>query len=153
MNAKEMALKNLDGISGIFVKDLEALPESAFTQKFGPKTRTVADIVYEVNLVNAHLAASMRGEPQGAWPDGWVVAPAEFSDKQVIIDAFKSTMQGVIETVNSFSEESMFAPVQTENGETNVFERCRFMTIHMWYHSGQLNFIQTLVGDDGWHWN
>lgn len=40
----------------------------------------------------------------------------------------------------------------TEHGETDRSERCRFIALHVWYHSGQLNFIQTLLGDDDWHW-
>lgn len=31
-------------------------------------------------------------------------------------------------------------------------KQVRFMAVPLWYHSGQLNFIQTLLGDDEWHW-
>ncbi len=39
----------------MFLQDLEALPESAFEASFGGVTRTIPDIVYEVNLVNDHV--------------------------------------------------------------------------------------------------
>ncbi len=56
-------------------------------------------------------------------------------------------------TVEGMSSEELNATILTEEGETTRFERCRFMTLHVWYHSGQLNFIQTLLGDDAWHWS
>lgn len=43
--------------------------------------------------------------------------------------------------------------VTTEHGETDVFERLRFIGLHTWYHSGQLNYMQTLLGASAWHWS
>ena len=137
----------------MFAKDLEALPEEAFTKCFGSKVRTVADIVHEVNLVNDHVGMVMRGEKPFEWPEGdWIRAPVEFNTKTVIIKAFQDSSNRIIETINSMTEADLEGTVQTEHGERTRFERCRFMTLHIWYHSGQLNFVQTLLGDDGWHW-
>ena len=55
-------------------------------------------------------------------------------------------------TVEGYSPEAMEAPLTTDEGVTTRAERCRFMTLHGWYHLGQLNFVQTLLGDDAWHW-
>ncbi|AIE86013.1 hypothetical protein OP10G_2645 [Fimbriimonas ginsengisoli Gsoil 348] len=136
------------------MKDLQALPEEAFKKDFGGKTRTVADIVYEVNLVNDHVGMVIRGEEPFVWPEGaaWIKAPEGFGAKDDVIAAFQKSSEKIISTVDAYSVEELEAPLQTEDGETNRAERCRFMTLHVWYHGGQLNFIQTLLGDDAWHW-
>lgn len=138
----------------IFFQDLEALPADAFTKRFGPVTRTVADIVYEVNLVNDRAATEMREEEPTPWPEGeWITAPDTLNSKEAVIAAFETSRQKCLETAGSYSAEQLDESITTGDGVTNRAERCRFMTLHLWYHSGQLNFIQTLLGDTGWHWS
>lgn len=153
MDVKCLSLNGLRVAFTLFEKDLKALPEEAFTKKFGDVTRTVADIVTEVNLVNDHIGMTIRGEEPFDWPEGgWITAPAGFDNKEVILASFRTSSQRILETVEAFSEEDLLGKVQTEHGETDRFERCRFMAMHLHYHSGQLNFIQTLCGDTEWHW-
>ncbi len=145
--------KGLKGACSIFLQDLQALSEEAFTKSFGPKVRTVADIVFEVNMVNDHIGMVIRGEEAFTWPDdGWIKAPAELNTKELVIAAFEKSSQQIIATAERFSEEEYTIPFTTDEGETTRFERIRFATLHLWYHSGQFNYIQTLLGDDGWNW-
>jgi uncharacterized damage-inducible protein DinB len=154
MDLKSVAVNGLKSSSGVFLQDLQALPEEAFSQSFGGATRTVADIVYEVNLVNDHIGMVLRGEEPFPWPDGgWIKAPEDFRSKAVVVEAFEKSSQRILATVEALSAEQLAETVQTERGETTRFQRCQFMAVHMWYHSGQLNFIQTLRGDDNWHWS
>lgn len=152
MQAKEIALNGLKSAFGVFGKDLEAIPETAFAQCLGGKARTVADIVHEVNLVNSDITANMQGNPVSEWPEGWIKAPEDQRTKEAVIAVFEATRDRVLAVVEPYTEADMEATVVTEHGETTRFERCRFMAVHMFYHSGQLNFIQTLLGDDAWHW-
>lgn len=153
MDLKSLATKSIEGATRVFLADLQATPEDAFSRKFGTATRTVADIVYEVKLVNAHICALLRGEDPGAWPEGgWITAPSDFQDKVTVIAAFEASQQEILATLEASSVESMAEVMKTESGETTRFGRFQFMALHMWYHSGQLNYIQTLLGDDQWHW-
>lgn len=153
MDLKQMAVKDLRSACEIFRKDIEALAEEAICKSFGAKTRTVADIVYEVNLVNDHIGMVLRGEVPFAWPEGdWITAPADLNTKELVVNSFIASSERVLATVEQFSPGEFETPLKTEDGETTRFERCRFMTLHLWYHSGQLNFIQTLLGDSQWHW-
>ena len=132
--------------------DLHALPEDAFNKCMGGKARTVADIVYEVNLVNDHIGLTIRGEELFTWPEGWVKAPADMQTKEAVIAAFEKSAQKTLDTAESFTSEQLEEPFMSDEGETTRFERFRFIALHTWYHSGQLNFIQTLLGDDEFHW-
>jgi hypothetical protein len=152
-DAKTISVGMLKSSYYLLSKDLEALPEEAFSQSFGPACRTVADLIYEVNMVNDHVGLTIREEELFAWPEGWITAPPDFQTKEAVTAAFKQSMEKFIETAEGFSEEHLLAPYQDEDGkETNRFERCRFVALHNWYHSGQLNFIQTLRGDAAFHW-
>jgi uncharacterized damage-inducible protein DinB len=153
MNEPTEPAKSLASACEIFLKDLEALPDEAFAKKFGDKVRTVADIVYEVNLVNDHIGMVLRGEEPFEWPEGgWITAPTDFKSKDAVITAFSESSQRIVETANGLSETDLESTVETERGPRSKAERCRFITLHLWYHLGQLNFIQTLLGDDAWHW-
>jgi hypothetical protein len=152
VDAKTIGTKGLESACRIFLQDLEALPAECFDKCLGGKARTVADIVHEVNLVNDHVGLGLRGEKQFDWPEGWVTAPADCRSKEDVIASFKDSSAKAIATVESFTPEQFVAKILDEGKETTPFERVRFMTLHLWYHIGQLNFIQTLLGDDGWNW-
>ena len=142
-DTKTIAVNMLKGSVHLLMKDLEALPEEAFCRSFGPACRTVADLIYEVNMVNDHVGLTIRGEKLFEWPEGWIKAPPSFASKETVSGAFAQSMSRFISTVEGFTEEEMLAPIQTGDGkETNRFERCRFVALHNWYHSGQLNFIR-----------
>jgi len=136
----------------MFAKDLEALPEEAFDKRFGPKVRTVADIVTEVNMVNDHIILTILGKELFEWPEGWIKAPENCRTKADVIAAFEKSSQSALSTIESFSPEQLSQKVQTEHGETTIAERAEFIAWHVGYHSGQLNYVQTLMGDDDWHW-
>lgn len=152
MNVREPLISALRGACHIFLADLRALPEEAYDKSFGPTSRTVADIAYEVNMVNDHVGMALRGEEPFAWPGGYIRAPEDFKEKSVVLAAFKESKAKLLATIEAMSEADFETTIETERGPKTGFERCQFMTAHMWYHSGQLNYIQTLIGDDGWHW-
>ena len=137
----------------LFLRDLEALPEEAYTKEFGPVVRTVADIVHEVNVVNDEIVKVIRGGYDGPMPnDGWLRAPEGLRTKAATIEAFKRSSEAALATVGGFTPEEFAEKVKNQEGEATREEECRFMNIHVWYHLGQLNYIQTLFGDDQWHW-
>ena len=152
MKATNPYAEMLRGEFSLFMKDLQALPEEAYTHRFGPKTRTVADIVHEVNLVNDHVGLTIRGEPLFDWPDGYIFAPEGLDTKVAVIKAFRQSSERILETAEGFSPEQLEETILSDGRGTTRAERCRFMALHTSYHSGQLNFIQTLLGDDAWHW-
>jgi uncharacterized damage-inducible protein DinB len=153
MDIQKVAVNGIRNACTLFGKDLAALPEDAYDKSFGPSTRTVADIVYEVNLVNDHVGMVIRGEEPFEWPDeGWIKAPEDFRTKEVVVQAFEKSSAKIIATIESFSPEQLIEPIQTDQGETTRFQRCQFVMLHLWYHSGQINYVQTILGDDVWHW-
>lgn len=136
-----------------FEQDLEALPGEAFTQEFGGTARRVCDISHEIVLVNDKICQLLRGETVDSWPESWVVAPEGLESKAETLAGYREGRDRVLATIDALTEAQMLEPMPSERGETNRFKRCEFMALHVWYHSGQLNYIQTLLGDGGWHWS
>jgi uncharacterized damage-inducible protein DinB len=154
MDTKTICVRGLKRACEMYMQDLEALPADSYTKKFGGKARTIADFTYETILVNDHIGMVIRGEEPFKWPEGgYIFAPEDFDTKEKVMAAFQKSCDKIIATFEAFSTEELEETITTEDGETTRFERCRFMMLHLWYHFGQLNFIQTLLGDDGWHWH
>jgi hypothetical protein len=154
MDLKSIAEGRVKSACRMMLQDLQALPDEAFTQTFGPATRTVADIVYEVTLVNDHVGMVIRCEKPFDWPEGgWIKAPETLKTKEDVIGAFEKSSATIQATIEGLSPAEIEEPFEVDGKETTRFERCLFVALHMWYHSGQFNFVQTMLGDDGWHWS
>jgi hypothetical protein len=95
----------------LFLQDLEALPDEAFDRSFGPKTRTVADIVYEVNLVNDHVGMIMRGEEPFDWPEGgFIRAPEEARSKTAVVEGFRRSAERIVATAEGLRRRTARRP-------------------------------------------
>ena len=146
------AIESLKSALTIFHKDLEALPEKAFAESFGGDARTAADIAYEAAMVNDDILRNLVGEPMIDWPEGWLRAPEGLRSKTEAIANFQRSAAELLAAVEPWGAEELAAIVVNEHGGDTREGRCRFMALHLWYHSGQLNFMQTLLGDTAWHW-
>jgi uncharacterized damage-inducible protein DinB len=148
------ALENLiNSTADMVMKDLEALPEEAFAKKFDGKARTVADIVYELVVVNDFLCKKYLGdEPIEFEFNGWLTAPDDFQAKDVVVAGMKESIEKVKSALSEATEDVLAKVNETPQGPKTTGEQLQFIGVHMAYHSGQFNYIQTLLGDDGWHW-
>ena len=149
---KETALQDLKWVFKTFQEDLEALPEEAFDKQFGGKARTVSDLVHEVVLVQDHVRLTITRQDLFDWPEGWITAPEDLRTKDAVMNHFTRSADEFIEAVNGFSEDQMTDEVKSDDKMVTPYSRCRYIYWHAGYHSGQLNYVQTLLGDDGWHW-
>ena len=89
-------------------QDLEALPEEAFNKGFGGTSRTVADFIYEVTLVNDHVGMVVRGEDAFDWPEGgWIMAPENFRTKEQVLGGFNKSSDTILATAENMSIEQL----------------------------------------------
>ena len=152
METANPVAKTLKNTFRLFLIDLEALPEEAYDKSFGPKVRTIADIVHEINVVTDEVVKVIQGGYDGPMAEGWIKAPEGLRTKATAIEAFKKSSETALAIVEGFTPEDMQVTVKNQEGEATREAECRFMNLHAWYHLGQLNYVQTLLGDDKWHW-
>lgn len=152
MDEKTVAVDALRSAFHMFRQDLEALPDGAYDRCFGGKARTVADIVHEVNLVNDHVRATVCGAPLFEWPNRWITAPENQRTKAAVMAAFDASAEKAVAAFDGIAADRFMTPMDPEDPKSAPLGRLRFLLMHCFYHSGQLNFIQTLLGDDAMHW-
>lgn len=151
---KEHLTGKLEFAKKAYAGDLRAMAEEQLTTGQGGSARAPADFTYEVVSINNRISKRMRGEDPGEFKfEGWMTAPDDFRNKETIIEQFEQSVDGVLTAFASVSEEDMFRKIETPSGETSPMDLAGFAAAHMTYHDAQLNYIQTLKGDEEMHWN
>ncbi len=153
IDLKETTVNSVEWGFQSFGEDLDALPEEAFDRHFGGKARTVADFVHEVILVNNRERMIITGQKPFDFPSGWVTAPEDQRTKATVCAAFRKSAGEFLAAVKSMSHDELVGEVATGRGPSTRLGCCRFVAWHAGYHGGQLNYVQTLLGDDQWHWS
>ncbi|HMS54656.1 MAG TPA: DinB family protein [Fimbriimonadaceae bacterium] len=140
-------------VAGMYVKDLHALSDQAYTQCQGGTCRTMQDVTAECAGFNMMVTAMIKGD-----------AVPEFSDEQrasytASLGTREKGAKAIETTANAMADamasngHRMGEMVTAPWGETmNVFNLAVLSSNHMLYHDGQLNFVQSLNGDDKMHW-
>lgn len=145
---KGYATTQLTNAKGYYLSDLQAMNEDDLLGKEG-EARSPIDFTYEVVIVNRRIASRMRGEnPEPMKFEGWMVAPADFRNKDRAIKEFDESAQEMIDAVG----DDPLRTVQMPDRTTTAFELANFGALHMMYHDAQLNYIQALKGDMAMHW-
>lgn len=145
--------KQIESVRDDYIRDLEAMPDEQLASAPGGSARSPYDLTFEVAHVNRRLAKRMRGEDPGPWGfEGWVKAPAEFKNRQKAIDAVRDSMNEVLASWESVPESEVNREIKIPSGMTSPVDLAFMCAYHTGYHDAQLNYLQTLHGDDKTHW-
>ncbi len=135
-----------------YIKDLSVMSEEDLLFSPGGKARTGFDFTYEVLLINRRIAKRLKGEDPGPMPwtfgEGWLTAPPEWQSKEKLISEYSQSMDELYAAIG----DDAFRMVQLPTQEQTVFELVNFCCIHNNYHEAQLNYVQSVRGDDTVHW-
>ncbi len=154
VDLKKPILQELKDSGKRYLQDLDALSEDAVLSSPMGGARTAADMTYECTVVNKRMADRVRGNDPGPWPfaDGWAVAPEDQRTKSALIAGFSKSFDDLVAAAESVPEEEFDRGVPTSDGETPIWQLISFASLHLNYHCGQLNYIQSLHGDMAVHW-
>ena len=136
------------------VKDLKALPEEKQNVIFGGCTRTALDIVAECAATNQSMSLRLAGTPKAALSAEENAAERAHYDTQDKVLAYLEETTSQLKNVISKMDPDTFSYTDPEffNGAMCRYGMAELTGIHMMYHTGQLNYIQMLLGDDKVHW-
>lgn len=150
----EFLIQRIKNSASCYSSDLNAMPEDALDQSPGGKARSAYDITYEVVELNRIVAGRARGEQtpfDGS--EGWTRAPESYKNKAAVIADFEDSITQLVDALTGVNEETMSTPVETPFGALPLARLAEIVPRHIMYHSGQLNYIQTWLGDEVFHWN
>jgi uncharacterized damage-inducible protein DinB len=137
----------------LIVEDAGYLPAERFD--FCPMgcSKTAKAILAEVARTNAAIAAALRGQdPKEVAADfaAKVDAASNIDELgKLVIESGKI----VCDTLDTLSEADLDREIGVPWGVKLPFSIAIFLPAnHMYYHDGQVNYIQTLLGDAKFHW-
>ena len=139
--------------ANLYTADLNAMPEEMLGFTSG-KARSGFDFTSEVISVNKLVIGATKGVAfPTERPEGWQRAPEASKSKEAIIGEFTASIEAVLKALREAPAERLEEIVETPLGAMPVARLAAIVPGHLMYHSGQLNYIQTLHGDDEFHWS
>ncbi len=135
----------------LIVKDAKYIPEEKFA--FCPMgcAKTAQAILREIASGNVMLARAIKGEG----PDAEFSARVEqAADMNALGELVMESAKIVCDAIDSIPDADLDKVVTMPWGASfPLFTAIFLPTSHMTYHDGQINYIQTLLGDSTFHWH
>jgi hypothetical protein len=149
----EEVLTRIEGAAALFNTDVTHMTDEMLASSPGGKARCGFDLIYEVALIN-RLVAGYAAQDGTVFspPEGWVVAPDAFRQKTVALDNFNESVSAACSAIRALPAERLDEIVDSPLGKVPLSRLAGILPMHIMYHSGQLNYIQTMHGDDNFHW-
>lgn len=144
----------VQNLAGMYCADIKAIPNEKLGTSPGGCARTPQQFSAEVVGLCKWTAAKLRGEE-----------PVQRTEDEM--QAFGTTMNsqdaicGAINAASTeFSEALMACPDDRLNStvtppwqmDAPLYMIALITANHIWYHDGQLNYLQALNGDEAIHW-
>lgn len=145
VSIRDLAKQYTTDISQVLCKDATYIPDEMLGWSPMDYGKSANAILSECAKVNLMLAAAFRKEnPRDA--EKGLDFPAL---KNHVLD----TAQEVCEAIDSMSDADLEGDIQMPWGMIMPMTDAIFLPAsHMNYHDGQINYIQTLLGDTKFHW-
>ena len=147
-NFIESVRSQLGQAAALWEKDLVAHDANRLGESPNGTTRSVADIAWETVVINQRIASRLRGETPAPAADGFPTCPPELANTTGLVSAIHESTQAVLDAMGD--DEARL--VQVLSGAENAIGYAMFAAIHMFYHLGQVNYVQTTYGDADVHW-
>ena len=147
------SITRLSSVRDFFQKDLNALTADQLGTTQGGCSRCAYDLAYEITGFLGVLSTLLEtGKSEFNPPQGWVRAPQDFHNKEKAVEAVSNAFDHLIEALKGYKGDFLEDKFPFIFGDMNPLTIANFAVSHVMYHSGQLNYIQTIHGDDEFHW-
>ena len=142
----------LQGLVGMFSADINAIPEDKWNATFGGCTKPASDLTADAVSLLVWTAEALKGNVMGGG-EGNAEVTAECATKQGAIARLQSSSHELATAFTAASDDTLNGVVAAPWGmEAPLYMITQIALSHIWYHDGQLNYIQCLLGDDKIHW-
>lgn len=154
IDAKTFLSGWMQGLQGMYAADIRAIPEDKWTATFGGCTRPAHELTADALSLLDWVTEAMKGNVQPTYgPENMDRMKAKCDTRDNAVAALQASTQAFTDALNSASNESLLKPIMAPWGmESPLFSLAQIAVSHIWYHDGQLNYIQCLLGDDKVHW-
>lgn len=134
--------------------DIKAIPEDKWTATFGGCSRPANVLLADTISMLTWTTAALKGEEPASYDQSTMATLASaISDQSEAVSALQEAAQDFSEALTSCSEETLNSTITPPwQMPTPVWMIAHIAVSHVFYHDGQFNYIQCLLGDDKIHW-
>lgn len=152
-NEVTVVSEKLGRVFGLMQKDMEVMSDAELAATHGGKSRCGFDLVYEIVGALDNFTNQLKGvEPKDRYSEGWPAAPESFKSKEHAQRALAEAAENFVNALASYEGDLNEACFKGPGGSLSAIGLTELARGHTLYHSGQLNYIQTINGDADFHW-
>ena len=137
-----------------YLCDLKASSAELLASKPGGAHRSPADFSYESALLTKMMAMRLRGEEPPAMDpsQGYPTAPENCRTSEALAAEMQAAIGEVMAALDNLDDEGLNATFEMWGRTWTKREMGSLVAMHLMYHDGQLNYVQTAHGDLAVHW-
>ncbi len=142
----------LDAVTHMTIADVKAIPDDKWTAAHGGCARPANELLGDTITNLKWTTETINGIESSAY-NNMAAESAACADKETAITALTEASAALAAAIRGASDDQLnrvaMAPWQMA---TPVMVLAHIAVSHIWYHDGQLNYIQGLLGDGEVHW-
>jgi hypothetical protein len=143
----------LQGLVGMYSADINALPEDKWAATFGGCTRTAQDLTADAIALLEWCTEALKGKVGEMTKETYASVATEIPTRESAIARLTEAAGAFNAALKAASDEDLNKVVMPPwQMEAPLYMLAQIAVSHVWYHDGQLNYIQCLLGDDKVHW-
>ncbi|HRI43073.1 MAG TPA: hypothetical protein PLL78_04600 [Fimbriimonadaceae bacterium] len=144
----------LEGLVSMYSADIAAIPDDKWHATFGgctrPASELTADAIGMLSWTTQALNGNLDADYEAAITERFKTSCAT---KEGAANALRTTAEEFNRALASASDETLNKIVAPPwKMDAPLFMLAQIAVSHIWYHDGQLNYIQCLLGDEKIHW-
>jgi hypothetical protein len=141
-------------LADMTTKDIRAIPEDKWNTTYGGVTKSACDVTADAVSLLVWTTEALKGNViETDEPDARLRVASGCGTKEGAIASLNGACQAFAAALADASDEALNQTVMPPwKMPAPLFMMAHIAVSHIWYHDGQLNYIQTLLGDDKVHW-
>lgn len=141
-----------NALTNMYSADIKAIPDDKWNATFGGCTRSACEVTADALSLLVWTTATLKGAT--ADHGGAMEAlKGTCGTKEAAVSNVENLVAEFCAALGSASDDLLNSNVTPPwQMETPVFMLAEIAVSHLWYHDGQLNYIQSLLGDEKVHW-
>ncbi len=144
----------MNGLTGMYLADINAIPDDKWTATHGGCTKSASELTSDAISLVMWTAEAMKGNYLPGYESDLIgLVKTDCATKEGAAEKLQSVSADFCAALAAASDETLSAKVNAPWGmESPLYGIAQVAASHLWYHDGQLNYIQCLLGDDKIHW-
>jgi hypothetical protein len=155
LSAKTLLQNVITRTSGMIIQDLAFIPEDKLNVSPMGCARTPLHFTAECAGFNMYVGKLLAGEvAERPSPEVREQFYASIDTLEKATEAIRSSADKILAGLENADDEMLMKEIQAPWGATvPVYQLVQTAGVHMGYHDGQINYIQSLYGDGENHWS